>query len=67
MSRLSVSYQYEMKKLLLVRGGWIFLTCIIALQIGLACIVKPSDYYTFDKKLYAEKYGTDKKQETEKN
>lgn len=68
MNRLATSYRYEMKKMLIVRRGWIFLLGIILLQICIACLAKPSEIYTFDKELYKgyiEHYGGEYSTETE--
>lgn len=54
MSKLSVSYLYEMKKLLFVRKGWLFLIGILMLQIGFACFANPVRSDVFDRELYAE-------------
>lgn len=54
MNRLFTSYKYELKKLLVVRKGWIILVGIILVQFGIALFAKPSQEYVFDKGLYAE-------------
>ena len=68
MNRFATSYRYEMKKLLIVRKGWIFLLVILLGQIGIASFAKPSEIYTFDKGLYTgyvEHYGGEYSAETE--
>lgn len=57
MNRLFTSYKYELKKLMIVRKGWLLLLGIILLQIGIAVFVKPSQEYIFDKGLYADYVG----------
>lgn len=54
MNRIFTSYQYELKKLLFVRKGWILLIGIFLLQIAMALFINPSQEYVFDKELYAE-------------
>ena len=53
MNRIVTSYCYELKKLLLVRRGWLFLLGAVLLQIGIACIAKPAEIYSYDRGIYA--------------
>lgn len=67
MNRLFTSYKYELKKLIVVRRGWILLLGIILAQFGIALFVNPSQEYVFDKGLYAdyvELYGGEYSEET---
>lgn len=60
MNRLMTSYCYELKKLLFVRRGWLFLLAAVLLQIGIACFAKPAEPYAYDRGIYAsyaERYG----------
>ena len=69
MSRTAAAYQYEMKKLLFARKGWLILLCTVLLQIGIACFAKPYQYYSFDTQLYkeyAELYAGPYSKETER-
>lgn len=54
MNRLFTSYKYELKKLIVVRKGWIFLLCVILVQLTAALFVNPTQEYVFDKGMYAE-------------
>ena len=54
MNRIFTSYQYELKKLLFVRKGWVLLLGIFLLQTAMALLINPSQEYVFDKELYAE-------------
>lgn len=54
MNRIFTSYQYELKKLLFVRKGWVLLLGIFLMQIAMALFINPSQEYIFDKELYAE-------------
>lgn len=69
MKRLFTSYCYEMKKLLLVRRGWLFLLAAVLLQIGIACFAQPAKPYSYDKGIYAnyvERYGGPYSRQTER-
>lgn len=54
MNSIFTSYKYELKKLIVLRKGWIILLCLLFAQLAIALFVKPSQEYVFDKKLYAE-------------
>lgn len=67
MKNIFTSYKYELKKLIVLRKGWMILLCLLLAQIAIALFVKPSQEYVFDKKLYAEYvevYGGEYAEET---
>ena len=54
MNSIFTSYKYELKKLFVLRKGWMILLCLFLAQLAIVLFVKPSQEYVFDKKLYAE-------------
>ena len=67
MNSIFTSYKYELKKLFVLRKGWMIILCLLLAQLAIALFVKPSQEYVFDKKLYAEYvevYGGEYSEET---
>lgn len=53
MKNSGLCFQFELKKLLIARRGWLIILAAILLQIGLGCFSNPHLYeYSYDTKLY---------------